>query len=834
MEVTLDADSNGNRQCNENCTGQKRTMVRTHHTKESKMRNRLSKLHYLMFFLSMAAMTGCGANNAGTSAAVSSTAGGVAAKLQWQSGTAGSAKSAARALASTIPTGVANIQFTVTGSGANGAIPVVKSTVAATSGQGQIGGVYPGTVAVAVKALDTTGAVLYEGFAVNVAVAAGATTDVGTITMAVPHVKTADQPCLTCHENTLDATGQNIVANFKGGQSSHYTTEGPVGDLANPAGTVPGCAGCHGTSHNTADPSALGSTRVAGSTVPVTSVGSTRCFDCHNYASVKTTVIANHDGYYVANATDCSKCHQMHNSTAGDMERKTWAQSRHGATDFAHIGGGGSANNCANRCHNAKGFIAAVNNPGVNVQGNLSAQADQMITCDACHTNAALGQLRSLPGTKATAFATYTTSTKGYQFAPNQVGFNPNKKAYYPDVAGSNLCIVCHSGTTEGTPGTTGSLGMSDPYFSGSAAAFNYLKANVVTPKTVITQHNMPAAAVMYVKFGFTNLSTGTNGAPTQAYLDSLTSDLDSATGKVTSTHRKFGTSAIVSDSHFSASNPAPANFLANGPCAVCHVSGSHSYKIDQGAINAVCSHCHTSENGNAITTAAAFSSYFVEPQKESYNNAIILGAMIVNQKVAAYNATPAGIAAPLQFGVGYNLPTAASQPMKLSFYKTLKVAGTPYNADGTMNANSAALVDFQNAAKALGYSSNGLCDATDLKFGKFMGALGNIAFFAKDQGGFAHARTYSRRLIYDSIDFLDDGSLNGSVSATAKATSLLAGIGSDFTTNPVAGLYTKGTAAYNTLNGSITAPATGTSESMLYLVGWSRSTGAWSAPERP
>ncbi|HJV35705.1 hypothetical protein [Geomonas sp.] len=756
------------------------------------MRKSLTKLHYLLFVLLMVAMTGCGANNAGTVAGTTgaSTAGAITAKLQWQQ-----SGSAAKALAA-IPAGIANIQFTVTGSGANGAIPVVKSTVAANSTQGQIGGIYPGTVAVAVKAVDASGASLYEGFATNVNVAAGATTDVGIITMAQPVVKAEEKTCLGCHETALDKTGQNIVANYK--QSGHYTNTSFVD--ANGQGA--GCVGCHGPSHNNPDPSANGT--------------AARCFECHNLNNTNTALVANHGTYYLANATECSACHQMHNTKAGNMERKTWAQSGHGATDFANINMGGS-NGCALRCHNAKTFISVVGNPTALTRGT-TPPTPQMITCDACHTNAALGKLRNLPGAKATAFATYTTSTPGYGFAPNNV-LNPNKKQYYPDVAGSNLCIVCHSGTTEGV---STALGMSDPYFAGSSQALTYTNNGTLSPKATITQHNMPAAAVMYVKFGFTNLSTGTAGTPSASYVASLTSDLDG--GTISSTHRKFGTSAIAADSHFSASKPAPANLLTNGPCAVCHVSGSHSYRIDQAAFNAVCVNCHTSENGRDLTTGIdAFRSYFIEPNKEVYNNAILLAATVVNQKVAAYNATPAGIATPLNFTIGINQATSG-QPYKVVVYTTVKTGGL-YTTDGSLNVNSATLADFQKAAKLLGYSTNGATDATDLGFGKFLGAISNVALFAKDQGGFAHARTYSRRLIYDSIDFLDDGTLNRSVSASAINLSKTTG-------TAVAGLYGKGTTAYT--DGTLKIVASGTTESMLYLVGWNRSTGAWSSPERP
>jgi len=783
----------------------------------------MRRLHYLLVVTFLAALTGCGASNSGTAAAPGAIANGaVAAKLMW----GGSVKSAAKSVAS-IPAGpdgtaITTLQMTVTGPN----VPVVRSTIAVTGSttSGTVNGIYPGSMSLVVQALNAAGVIEFEGFALNVAVTSGNTTNVGTIYMTPPIVKAADTQCIGCHEVTVGADGGNVVAEYK--QSSHYSNTA----FTDANGVAAGCTGCHGPSHNTPDPSALLTSSSVFERYSATSVRSTRCFDCHNINNDNVALVGNHDKYYLANGNPCASCHQVHNTMAANQERRDWATSRHGATDFANISLGGSGG-CALRCHNAAGYIAAVANPSVPLSGLTAATmspAPQMVTCNACHTNAPLGTLRALPGTVATAFATYTTSSKGYQFAPNQT-LNPNKKAWYPDVAGSNLCIVCHSGTTEGFPTK---LGMSDPYFAGSAAALTYTNNGTLSPKTTLTPHNMPAAAVMYVKFGFTNLSTGAAGVPSQAYLNSLTSDLDAApgtAGTVTSTHRKFGTSAIRTDSHFSAGNPAPANFLTNGPCAVCHVSGSHTYRIDQAAIDAVCSHCHTAENGNSIATAANFQALFLDPQQEVYNNAILLGITVLNNRVAAYNLTAPGLSTPLVLKAGID-PSTSPQPGKVVFYDTVNADGTgnTYAADGTLNVHSATLAEFQAAAVALGYSATG----SDLGFQKFMGALSNLAFFAKDQGGFAHARTYSRRLIYDSIDYLDDGVLNRSVSATALAASSVLG-------SPVNGLYTKAANAYynNGLTGTaqtITTVYPGTSESMIYLIGWSRSTGAWAAVERP
>ena len=104
------------------------------------------------------------------------------------------------------------------------------------------------------------------------------------------------------------------------------------------------------------------------------------------------------------------------------------------------------------------------------------------------------------------------------------------------------------------------------------------------------------------------------------------------------------------------------------------------------------------------------------------------------------------------------------------------------------------------------------------------MGACFNINLLYREPAAFAHARTYVRRLVYDTTDFLDDGKMNLSVSVAATASGLKDASNND--------LYGKGVQAYT--DGTLTTLSPGTSESMVYLIGWNRSTGKWNTPERP
>jgi hypothetical protein len=107
--------------------------------------------------------------------------------------------------------------------------------------------------------------------------------------MNAPVVKAENAASLKCHETTRDKTGQNLIAEYK--QSGHYTNL-----ASNPApkyginGT--GCAACHGTSHNDANPSASG-----------------RCYECHgavlapSHRGNSTLIVSN----------NCATCHNGHN-----------------------------------------------------------------------------------------------------------------------------------------------------------------------------------------------------------------------------------------------------------------------------------------------------------------------------------------------------------------------------------------------------------------------------------------------------------------------------------------------------------------------------------------
>ncbi len=156
----------------------------------------------------------------------------------------------------------------------------------------------------------------------------------------------------------------------------------------------------------------------------------------------------------------------------------------------------------------------------------------------------------------------------------------------------------------------------------------------------------------------------------------------------------------------------------SNGPCAGCHMNSNTSHRFTNvstsgGAITGItsksCVTCHSTMTPSTLNTL-----------REEYD--------------AALEGLKAALAAKgIHFGEAHPY-----------FYTA------PYVAGGSNTG-------FTNWAEVYG-----------LSFWKdTMGSAFNANLLIHDPGGFAHNSFYSKRLIWDSIDFIDDGTLNNSVPAT-------------------------------------------------------------------
>jgi hypothetical protein len=618
--------------------------------------------------------------------------------------------------------------------------------------------------------------------------------------------------CVTCHvthkpqELRFDAAWVPSVtagsaSTLAGSGSDQYRLCTQCHTYINPAGKVAGSGTvASGTvkvgHHETSWYRAIATTHYDNPATPeiegynIRTAGTSPCFDCHNHESKTNTnndpTLASFKPADTTIYTDWAQSGHALNILGAkfDAARANTVDSTLARTDPVRVAqglaqvdavmaakvtagafGGHNTGGCA-RCHTTEGFAYYMDNKA----NTPVAVPTGVLKCNGCHTNAGTGALRILAGTKATT--NYTTDLgwdPSAAFAANGTAYTLNygKKAY-PDVAASNLCISCHD-SRENDPGAI------------TAASTTYNRT-----------HYMQAAATMYVKMGFLNLSTGSAGT-TAGYLASLKSDQDG--GSITSTHRKLGTPAIIGDTHTDKNGvatfvnyPATGPLATNGPCVACHLVGSHSLKIDQKAITAVCNNCHSAEGGNDITTIASFNQHFIEPQAEVYQNALQLAIDLFNSRNNGISIVPEK--------VGSTYVRAYTTSTLVGGAVIEKVTTEPSASLWT----SAAVGIYSNKTKLLG-------------------AVSNLVFLKREPAAYAHARTYSRRLTYDTIDYLDDGILNMSVSQTAVANN--------------AARFGKGAKAYTT-SATVGDMAPGTSESMLFLIGYNRTTGAWSAPERP
>ena len=358
-------------------------------------------------------------------------------------------------------------------------------------------------------------------------------------------------------------------------------------------------------------------------------------------------------------------------------------------------------------------------------------------------------------------------------FTATYKNFDGSTQASYPDVGATNLCIPCHSGRDSA---------------QALEAVANFSNAGF------INSHYLAAAGLMYMQTGFTGFTAPGTIIGSTTYGRTLSPDHLSTPGGIvggtSSTHRKFGT-PLINGRNGNYINPGffvTGVMDQNGPCVTCHMNASglptrsgsgHSLKIDANAYRQVCVNCHTSENGVQLT-ADNFHGKFLEPQGDAFRSALKL----LEHQLARH-------------GVSFNK------------------SAYPYFFDDNLapvNGNKQALKDW---------TRGGTMDGR-----KFMGACFNMNLLSRDPAAFAHAYSYSRRLIYDSIDFLDDGAINLSVGATALSSGLTLANGS--------AAFAKDAQAYNIIGGTINTTFGATSQAMLYLTGWNRSTGAWSDPERP
>jgi hypothetical protein len=388
-----------------------------------------------------------------------------------------------------------------------------------------------------------------------------------------------------------------------------------------------------------------------------------------------------------------------------------------------------SSKRACQRCHTTSGFIAyadALRSENLQYVADINSglvslvtytinYKPEMLKCSGCHTDNK-GTLRD-PG-QITANYDYVYQGKTYAKVSHT----------YANVAGSNVCMTCHVGRESGAT----VKGLNDPALisSGTISTFSYTNMGFINP------HYLTAGGQVFTATGYEF-----PGRPYNNISEYL--------------HDKIGTAATTQMWPFVETG-------SNGPCAGCHMSrpnknGDHLFlpvsrsttSIGEvtGITSVVCQKCHGVSNTPVLE--------LVKMKKPQYVGALEVVKELLQSKLNYYFAP----ASPYFFSAAYDPAyleiTAGSHCSENLPIKNWQTGGT------SSFAWNAAKLTCDSIAGITGTAGTGQNN---------LGAAFNFQLLEHDPGGYAHNSMYARRLIYDSIDWVDNGAMDYSVAATVYA----------------------------------------------------------------
>lgn len=547
--------------------------------------------------------------------------------------------------------------------------------------------------------------------------------------------------CSSCHTNRDPAitSAYQLSVHYLSAGISCPSCHNPDNQLPHPYISNPlnSCAQCHATVTPQLVTDYLASPHN----------GSINCTGCHSDHSVKAemTVCRNcHDSAFSGNGIHaifatlqpdvCSKCHTSHNPRSGAT-----AGHFNGYTSFANPGYHASyvtPRTSCNYCHLTQSD-----------RMTFTPQDPDMLEKRQAWSNSGHGyvfgnSVRNRPGidwkTMGQAGIDYTKAANAQDCVRCHT---PSGFRQYIDSTGTGVAPVAGTGDPTSEPLTCNICHTADFAFNDMQ---NGMWTNVLDVGPAVIYYNFSSQAtgkitnrVVYNDIGESNIcmpchtgkqigSTITKAAT--ALLDfSNTPFLDShamAAGAIL--YKKAGYMAFKSNMDYLDPSPHQIGGSDQGPCVVCHMDSSafafgfdqiHSFtpfvKNQAGEVvsigNPACYECHPGA-GHPLTP-------------ESLN-------MLKGQYQAALKALAAQLA------------------LKQMHYKA---DAAPYffnSADDTQAANAV---------------SNWINKNT-------MGAAFNLHLLTKEESAYVHNPRITRLLIYDSIDWLDDGNINASVKSTLDA----------------------------------------------------------------
>lgn len=442
------------------------------------------------------------------------------------------------------------------------------------------------------------------------------------------------------------------------------------------------------------------------------------------------------EGYVLRKKLDtaCRDCHDDHSTTI--THHLEWGNSAHsgymvavkksgavGVSDetgvaWTHYDWDASSRAACQRCHTATGISNYLNapasyDPAKNDFSHLAQWTDtnkkspqnELLYCWGCHSSGD-GSLRA-PGAITTDYS-YTLSYKD-----NGVDL---RKAYpvqesFADVQHSNACLVCHSGRQLG-------LNVKNLPLTLAPATEGDPEVNVFTNLAFINAHYLAAGGILFAKSGY---EFGGNYASRWDFRHDLNA------GNV----------------------PLPASAAAKGPCVFCHMGSTsdHTWQVVEknagGEIvrvkSDVCGVCHADTYSNPANLTL---------KKQGYDQALaMLKGLLDAEGLYFAPESPYFFTAPYTEGYVESGACTANLPIK----NWQKGGSSNFNwglATATATSNSCV-----STVNVVGDSGTGR---------DRMGAAFNYNLLIHEPGAFAHNSLYAKRLVFDSIDYLDNGILDG------------------------------------------------------------------------
>lgn len=521
----------------------------------------------------------------------------------------------------------------------------------------------------------------------------------------------SSESCISCKMgiNTGKWSGAAIVSEWK---SSAHALKGGAG-----------CPTCHGTSTNHGGASTCAGCHGGGGPKPIVDADQQgKCNGCHNATkgfgfsivdgttrNVAKSHFSNMSASYVS-SQNLNQCRKCHNPHALDrMEYlRDWARSGHGRTGAVPW--------------NTRDFKT-------------------MNNCNRCHT--ATGFVKYLQTGDAAPWGSASDPTKevlgcfachtDYRYTVRMTGAvtasYTNASESYPNAGLSNLCLNCHVGRESGNS------------IKNSFANF--------TSASFINSHYLTAGGTVFGKTGY-----HFSGRAYDSHLkfDGTANDfIHDRLGR-----EDLGTYAVqkgFSPSEITQFTNAQSFIQAKGlsgagPCVVCHLTSmmkgrdsSHTfspftdYGDSQKALNQVCVYCHPSRGAGSNAKVTWF--------EGEWDRNFKAGLAVLKGKLSDEG---------------------------IIFYNDFPYFFTDANGDGTVctpDKTTLPACGGKTEPVTKWHLPYGVDKAKDL-----MGIAFNYNLLFHDPGAIAHNRLYVRRLLYDSIDFIDDGLLNYSVGSTIKALS--------------------------------------------------------------